>query len=122
MCLTVQGQKGLILNYILLQQDKPEAEGYIVDIDRLRDPQDRLPLTLPLNELPGHVRIDFKVQIWNDRMKTLVYRFETEPVEGPAVVQHIFTCNLADLQAVPSELLNSIQMDVPLRRSTGETS
>ncbi|KXN84131.1 hypothetical protein AN958_00401 [Leucoagaricus sp. SymC.cos] len=43
----------LVLQFLL----SAEREGYVVGIDRLRDPQEALPLSLPLNELPicGHV-------------------------------------------------------------------
>ncbi|KAF9454482.1 hypothetical protein P691DRAFT_808625 [Macrolepiota fuliginosa MF-IS2] len=105
-------------------KDKPEVEGYAVDIDRMRDPQDSLPLSLPLSEMPSQSYVDFKVQTWSDRMKTLVYQFKvgSNGNRGPAAVQHIFTGNLKDLQRDPSQLLSEIQIHVPLRRPTGDAS
>ncbi|EKM81545.1 hypothetical protein AGABI1DRAFT_125924 [Agaricus bisporus var. burnettii JB137-S8] len=102
-------------------QDKPVARGYMVEIDRLRDPQDGMPLALPLDNVPGHIRANSRVRVWDDKMKTLIYCFETGIVGGMAKAQHIFTCNLPDLQRLPSELFNSIQVHVPLRRPTGDT-
>lgn len=97
------------------------ARGYMVEIDRLRDPQDGTPLALPLDNVPGHIRANSRVRVWDDKMKTLIYCFETGIVGGMAKAQHIFTCNLPDLQRLPSELFNSIQVHVPLRRPTGDT-
>jgi hypothetical protein len=88
----------------------------------MRDPQDNLPLTLPLNELTGRGCLEPKVKAWNDRMKTLVYEFEPGFDERPIVVQHVFTCNSKIIQEEPSELLRLVQVHVPLRRFPGDMS
>lgn len=92
----------------------------MVEVDRLRDPQEATPLSLPLNIIPDYIRSKSRIQIWNDRMKTLVYCFENTIAGAMVRVQHIFTCNLVDLQRVPSELFNSIQMNVPLKKPAGD--
>lgn len=106
-------------------QSKPnqsEGEGYAIELDRMRDPQDNLPLSLPLNELPSRGQVDAKVRVWKDRTKTMVYLFDQRLNEKPVVVQHVFTCNSRVLQKEPSELLRLIQTHVPLRRLTGDGS
>lgn len=99
-------------------------EGYAVSIDRLRDPQDALPSTLPLNELPNNVPCEAKIQTWKDRTKTLIYTLGIAGNEsaGLATIRHIFMCNLKDLQTEATELLNVIQKEVPVRRVLTETS
>jgi len=90
----------------------------------MRDPQDNLPLSLPLNELPNRNLIYVHVQTrgWKDQMKSFSYSFNINANERPIVVRHVFTCNLKTLQKKPSELLSSIQTHVPLRRPTGDGS
>lgn len=103
-------------------QHKPENKGYAIEIDRMRDPQDNLPLSLPLNELPNCDLVHVRMRISKDRMKTLTYNFDISTNEGPIVVRHVFTCNSKKLQEEPSKLLSSIQIHVPLGRSTGDGS
>ena len=86
----------------------------------MRDPQDNLPLSLPLNELPHYDLLSVRMRVSKDRMKTLSYNFGA--CEEPIVVRHVFTCNLKKLQEEPSKLLSSIQIHVPLCRSTGDGS
>lgn len=88
----------------------------------MRDPQDNLALSLPLNELPDRDLVHVRTRVSKDRMKTLFYNYDISTNEGPIVVRHVFTCNLKRLQEEPSKLLSSIQIHVPLRRSIGDGS
>lgn len=63
--------------------------------------------------------VDAKMAIWDDGMRTAVY---TVDHSCAVVLKHIFTCNLASLQTTATTLLQSLQSNIQLKRSTGDAS
>ncbi|TFK37495.1 hypothetical protein BDQ12DRAFT_161551 [Crucibulum laeve] len=82
----------------------------------MRDPQQRLPLSLPHDTYPAST--DVKVASWQDGMRTLTYTLEG----GEVVLKHVFTSNVPSVQTLMTDLLERLQVDVRLRRLCREKS
>ncbi|KIL62088.1 hypothetical protein M378DRAFT_804744 [Amanita muscaria Koide BX008] len=106
-------------------RDNPLSRGYAVDLSSARD-ANQTPLALPINTCNRRT-VDASVADWDDGMRTLKYRpmsisgrFGNAGERG-GILQHVFTCNLVDLQTEATLLFESIQSEVCLMKSTGDS-
>ena len=84
----------------------------------LRDPQEQLPLSAPLDIYPKAL-MTASVKQFANGMQTFAYHV----IENHAVfMKHIFTSNAPPLQDDASKLLCDIQINVPLQRPLAENS
>jgi hypothetical protein len=81
----------------------------------MRDPQDRLPLSLPINTYPKPVKM--KVAQFLEGTKVLTYMIRGEE---NTYIQHVFTGNLLRLQPHATLLMRDIQLYVELTRPCTE--
>ncbi len=83
----------------------------------LRDPQEQLPLSAPLDTYPKALMTTSFKQFDNG-MQTFTYHI----IENDVFMKQIFTSNAPPLQDDASKLLCDIQINVPLRRPLAENS
>ncbi|KAF6752109.1 hypothetical protein DFP72DRAFT_906140 [Ephemerocybe angulata] len=115
-----------------LQDTKP-ATTYAQDLADIRGPHSYSPCCLPFNDCSDSVL--GTSTSWNNGMRTLSYYYglgakprvsapaEAQPEEERKVwIKHVFTCNLAHLQKVASEMIHVLQMEVELRRKVEDVS
>lgn len=100
-----------------MKQGKQSVEAYALELESVRDPQQTLPMILPLDVYPASV--EPSAIMWQDGMRTLSYNIKKD--EG-IIVKHIFTCNLVRLQEEPTSLFRDFQTDVELRRQGGDSA
>jgi hypothetical protein len=84
---------------------------YVVELSFVRDPQDRLPLSLPINTYPQPVKL--KVAQFVEGTKVLTYVIHGEE---NVYIKHVFTGNLLRLQPHATLLMRDIQLYVELTR------
>lgn len=82
----------------------------------MRDPQDRLPVSLPYNTYP--LILEPEIAKFTGGMRTITYDLRDDMPSKP-YIKHVFTGNFPPLQANANKLLEDIQLGVELIR--GET-
>jgi len=90
---------------------------YVAELAFVRDPQDRLPLSLPINTYPQPVKM--KVARFVEGTKVLMYMIRGEE---NTYIKHVFTGNLLRLQPHATLLMRDIQLYVELTRPCSENS
>jgi len=89
---------------------------YVVKLSFMRDPQDRLQLSLPINTYPQPVKM--KVAQFQEGTRVLTYMIRGEE---NTYIQHVFTGNLLRLQPHATLLMRDIQLYVELTRPCTES-
>lgn len=84
---------------------------YVVELSFMRDPQDRLQLSLPINTYPQPVKMKVAQFLEGTRVLTYMIRGEEN-----TYIQHVFTGNLLRLQPHATLLMRDIQLYVELTR------
>lgn len=88
---------------------------YVMELPFMRDPQDGLQLSLPINTYPKPVKM--KVAQFLEGTKVLTYMIRGEE---NTYIQHVFTGNLLRLQPHATLLMRDIQLYVELTRPCTE--
>ncbi|KAF9563559.1 hypothetical protein CPC08DRAFT_705875 [Agrocybe pediades] len=98
-------------------KDKPPpVEPYAIPLVLMRDPQDRLPLSLPYNTYPANLRV--KLSTFDDGVQVASYYNCQEEL---AFIKHVYTGNHLPRQAFATRLLDEIQRGVELVRPMDDT-
>ncbi|KDR80981.1 hypothetical protein GALMADRAFT_222574 [Galerina marginata CBS 339.88] len=95
------------------------VEPYAMSLFMMRDPQDRLPISLPYNTFPKFVKK--QITSYDDGTKTISYALREDMPENH-FIKHIFTANHPPLQAHADPLLHEIQLNVELARPVTDNS
>ncbi|KAF8959621.1 hypothetical protein BDZ97DRAFT_1837174 [Flammula alnicola] len=96
---------------------QPSVPPYARDLIWIRDPQERLPLSAPLNVIPRS--LPTKLGKFKDGTQTFSYYISERP---SIFIKHIFTSNIPRLQEHANIFLRDIQLNVPLIRPMAENS
>ncbi|KAF9483051.1 hypothetical protein BDN70DRAFT_359669 [Pholiota conissans] len=102
----------------LCKDKKAPLAPYAQTLFLLRDPQERLPLSSPLNNFPEHLITTSVIQ-FPSGWQTFSYYLKKNP---KIFMKHIFTSNVPSLQTDASDLLRDIQLNVPILRPLTESS
>ncbi|KIM39562.1 hypothetical protein M413DRAFT_447045 [Hebeloma cylindrosporum] len=93
----------------------PLVPPYVVELSFMRDPQDRLQLSLPVNTYPQPVKMKIAQFLEGTRVITYMIRGEED-----TYIKHVFTGNLLRLQPHATLLMRDIQLYVELMRPCTE--
>ncbi|KAF5316310.1 hypothetical protein D9619_006834 [Psilocybe cf. subviscida] len=95
----------------LLQDEPAPTDPYYYDLYWIRDPQERLPLNYPRNTYPTGTKVSRTN--WKDGTQTFGYYINEN---SNVYIKHIFLGNVAELQKPMSNLMDQVQLTVPLLR------
>ncbi|KAJ3517007.1 hypothetical protein NLJ89_g771 [Agrocybe chaxingu] len=99
-----------------LRYRDPSFKPYALELLLLRDPQDRLPVSLPYNTYPKPMEVT-KAK-FEGGIQTLSYYLKKKSKRP--FIKHIFTANLPKLQLLANRILHDIQVGLRICRKAGD--
>lgn len=103
---------------VAFQKSKPIS--YFLDLFLLRNPQDRITLSLPCNTYPQD-GVKVRHARWDDGTQTFS-SLMPDANNTTCYIKHIFTGNLPHLQGYTEEWLKNIQQELDIVRKPGDNS